>query len=121
MKKLFLILLILFLVGFVSACSDSQRPRFVVTAGQASGDLVIDNNDYYDAEIYLDGSFVGFVSSGRTKRFQISPGLYELSVNFIGDGVGLSNYAQVRVRDGRTTTVGIETSLLGFLISIIFE
>jgi hypothetical protein len=102
----------------LSACSNSSHGT---PPPEIAAQLTVDNNEFEDVDIFLDGEYVGTVLGNTRVSFSVFPGDYELDIDFVDDGQGPISYSQVRLTQDLETRVTIERSLIETLFDILIE
>ncbi|MDF1660896.1 MAG: hypothetical protein P1V97_03960 [Planctomycetota bacterium] len=86
---------------------------------EIAAQLTIENFENEDVDIFLDGGYVGTVAANADVSFAVFPGVYDLDIDFVGDGEGPIAYSRVELDQDVETIVSIERSLIGLLIDIL--
>ena len=102
----------------VTGCSNSGHGS---PPPQIAAQLTVENTEFDDVDVFLDGLYVGTVAANATASFSVFPGDYDLDIDFVDDGEGALEYARVRLVKDVETTITIERSLIGLLLDLIFE
>lgn len=119
MKRRMLVLSLLLTAALVG-CSKSRSNRLTVPP-QAAGILTVENFEPAPIQVYVDYQFVGTVDGFATDSFLVDPGQYTLSIDELGDGLGIFDYTTVILGSDQETIVTYDDDLFDIVIDIIIS